>query len=69
MPGKKLKERLPAMFDEVFYMTMIIDAQGVATRTLCTSPISGYPAKDRSGRLAIMENPNLAEIEAKILGA
>lgn len=66
--GKKLKERLPAMFDEVFYMTLATDLEGNQRRALCTSPSTGYPAKDRSGRLAPLESPNLAEIKAKILG-
>jgi hypothetical protein len=66
--GGKFQERLPAFFDEVFYMTITPDDQGVYRRVLLTNPASGYPAKDRSGRLALVENPNLAEIRAKILG-
>ena len=69
MPGKKLKVRLPSMFDEVFYMAEAMDVNGVAKRVFHTSAMSGYPAKDRSGKLAAIEEPNLAEIKAKILGA
>jgi hypothetical protein len=69
MPGKKLKERLPSMFDEVFYMSEIADEHGAPRRVLHTTAVSGYPAKDRSGKLAAIEEPNLAEIKAKILGA
>ena len=68
--GKQLKERLPSYFDEVFYYTTQADAQGQPERAFYTQPIFfGLPGKDRSGRLAPVETPNLAAIKAKILGA
>jgi hypothetical protein len=67
--GKRAKERLPGLFDEVFRMAMVPDGNGAENRWLITSPRDNCPAKDRSGRLAALENPNLAEIQAKIQGA
>ena len=67
MPGQKLKERLPAWFDEVFHMDVVPDGDGGRKRVFYTGPHDNYPAKDRSGRLDYVEGPNLADIEAKIL--
>jgi hypothetical protein len=49
-------------------MTAVTDEQGSPRRVFFTTATSGYPAKDRSGKLAAVENPDLAEIKAKILG-
>lgn len=66
--GRQLKERLTSYFDEVFYMTTRPDADGIDRRVFYTQPRPGIPAKDRSGQLDEIEQPNLAAIKAKILG-
>ena len=65
--GNKLKERLPSFFDEVFYLKIEKDDAGTDHRVFYTQPINEYPAKDRSGRLAPIEIPNLLTIKNKIL--
>lgn len=65
--GKGLKEKLPSFFDEVFYMKTMQDEQGGEHRVFYTQPVNEYPAKDRSGKLATIESPNLLEIKRKIL--
>ena len=63
MGGQKVKEVLPALFDEVFYM--MSDDKG--KRVLITQPYDRMPAKDRSGMLSPVEPPYLLEIKNKIL--
>jgi hypothetical protein len=65
--GKGLKEKLPSFFDEVFYMRLMTDDQGNEHRVLYTQPVNEWPAKDRSGKLAMIEKPNLLELKNKIL--
>jgi len=64
--GSGLKERLTSYFDEVFYMTSQKDSDGNDERVFITQPWERYPAKDRSGALALIEQPNLTEIKHKI---
>jgi len=66
--GTKLKERLTSYFDEVFYMTSQADENSEEQRVLYTQPYGKQPGKDRSGKLSLIEQPNLANIAAKILG-
>lgn len=66
--GSKLKARLTSYFDEVFYMTTLLDEQGKEQRVFYTQPRQGQPGKDRSGKLAEIEHPDLSAIKAKILG-
>ena len=66
--GRQLKERLTSYFDEVFYMTAIADENGEEQRVFYTQPRQNQPGKDRSGKLDEIEQPNLANIKAKILG-
>ena len=68
MPGKSLKEILPHIFDEVFHAVVEIDEKGQEHYRLYTKKRPGFPGKDRSGKLAPVEQPNLAAIKAKILG-
>jgi hypothetical protein len=65
--GRILKERLTSYFDEVFYMTSLPNEAGEEQRVFFTQPRPGLPGKDRSGKLAPVEHPNLAHIKAKIL--
>lgn len=64
--GSGLKERLTSYFDEVFYMTSQKNSEGIEERIFITQPIDRYPAKDRSGALELMEQPNLTVIKNKI---
>jgi hypothetical protein len=64
--GRGLKEKLPSFFDEVFYMQLEAGADG-EHRVLYTHPVQEFPAKDRSGKLDIVERPNLLSIKRKIL--
>jgi hypothetical protein len=66
--GKQFKERLPSLFDEVFRMAMAEDGDESGDRILITACRGGFPAKDRSGRLAAAEKPDLGLIQAKIQG-
>lgn len=66
MPGSKLGNKLPYMYDEVFRMGVNKDPQGNSFRFLQTQPDLQFHAKDRSGALAPMEPPHLAHIIAKI---
>ena len=67
LPGKKLPQGLAYFFDEVFFLTVEKDAQGVPQRYLVTQPDFKYHAKDRSGKLEQKELPYLDAIAAKIL--
>lgn len=68
MPGAKLGQQLPYLFDEVFPLIISTDAQGGQYRALQTQPTFQYDAKDRSGVLAPLEYPNLTSIINKIKG-
>ncbi len=65
---KSLKEKLPSYFDEVFFLDDVAGADGQPYRTMITQPYNRYPAKDRSGRLAFFEKPDLRHVHNKILG-
>lgn len=69
MPGKTLLDGLPFFFDEVFHMTFMQDDNGVNHRVLKTEAGIGHDAKDRSGKLSSIEEPNLTKIINKITGA
>lgn len=66
MPGQRLGQSLPYLFDEVFALRVEKDAEGVPQRWLQTQGDFQYTAKDRSGALAPFEAPNLADIIARI---
>ena len=67
-PGKQLPEALPYLVDEVFYLGIGKNAEGQNFRYVRTQPDAQYSAKDRSGRLAEIEYPDLTSIFAKIEG-
>ena len=68
MPGSKLGQQLPYFFDEVFQLD--IEGTGPQSyRYLRTQPDFMNEAKDRSGRLAPVEEPHLGKVIAKIIGA
>jgi hypothetical protein len=66
MPGAKLAEQLPYFFDEVFNLNVGKDNDGRQFRYLRTDPDLQYAAKDRSGALDVIEQPNLNNIINKI---
>ena len=62
MPGQKLADKLPPLFDFVFYLN--VDTEG--KRQLITQPTSTITAKSRSRRLDPVEEPDLGKILDKI---
>ena len=68
MPGAKLGQQLPYLFDEVFNLNIGQDGEGNTYRYLRTQPNLQYDAKDRSGSLDEIEYPDLTQIFNKILG-
>ena len=66
MPGQKVGQALPYLFDEVFALRVEKDAEGNLTRWLQTASDLQYSAKDRSGALDMYEVPDLAAITTKI---
>jgi hypothetical protein len=68
LEGGKTGRELPGIVDEVITMQFIDFGDGVPTRAfVCTSPNPWqYPAKDRSGRLEQIEEPNLGKLIAKL---
>jgi len=66
--GNSLRQLLTSFFDEVFYFTNIQADDGMEFRTFITGHYERFPGKDRSGKLALFEPPNLLHIHRKILG-
>lgn len=68
MPGQRLSQMIPYLFDEVFCLRAERDDHGELQRSLQTQPDASYQAKDRSGSLTLYEPPSLAVISQKIHG-
>ena len=71
MPGAKLGEMVPYLFDEVFRLVIVEEERdGVKTtaRYLQTASDARSVAKDRSGRLDALEPADLGAVVAKITG-
>jgi len=66
--GNALRQLLVSFFDEVFYMTNILGEDETEYRAFITGPYERFPGKDRSGRLALIEKPDLRHIYQKIIG-
>jgi hypothetical protein len=68
--GSKTGLELPGIVDEVLTMAEVKDEAGTASRAFICQTINpwSYPAKDRSGRLALVEEPHLGRLMAKIRG-
>lgn len=66
--GAKTGLELPGIVDQVITMAEIKPEEGPAYRAFITHTINpyGYPAKDRSGRLEMMEEPRLDSLMGKI---
>jgi len=70
MPGTKLGESIPYLFDEVFRLVVVDEDDGnggkVVSRYLLTATDGKSTAKDRSGRLDAYEPADLGAVVAKI---
>jgi len=66
--GSKTGLELPGIVDEVITMAEISDADSEPYRAFICQTLNPYgsPAKDRSGRLAMMEEPHLGRLMDKI---
>jgi len=68
MPGNKTGQLLPYFFDLVLALRVEKDADGVPMRVLQCQPDGAWLAKDRSGKLAMWESPDLGPIIKTIQG-
>ena len=68
--GAKTGLELPGIVDEVLTMAELMDANKSAHRVFVCQTINpwGYPAKDRSGRLDLVEEAHLGRLMTKISG-
>jgi len=68
--GSKTGLELPGIVDEVLTMAEIKDDAGAPYRAFICQTINqwNFPAKDRSGRLDLIEEPHLGRLMAKIRG-
>jgi hypothetical protein len=66
--GSKATLELPGIVDQVISMVVLKDDAGNQKRSFVCQHINpwGYPAKDRSGRLDIVEEPHLGHLISKI---
>lgn len=69
--GKKAANEIPGIVDEVLTMAIIQPEEGASYRAFVTNPDNewNYPAKDRSGRLAPIEEPDLGKLITKLTGS
>lgn len=68
MPGNKTGQSLPYFFDEVLALRVEKDADGNTQRALMCDSDGLWLAKDRSGKLAAWEAPDLGAVISKIGG-
>ena len=68
MPGNKTGQSLPYFFDEVLALRVEKDGDGVTQRALMCDSDGLWLAKDRSGKLAAWEAPDLRAVINKIGG-
>ena len=68
--GAKTGLELPGIVDQVITMIDVPDANGQPQRTFVCQTLNpfGYPAKDRFGRLEMLEVPHLGKLMDKIHG-
>lgn len=67
-PGKAFKEKLPDLFDMVGCMRPVRDEGGKVQRLIQFKPEGDprYTVKDRSGAMAMFENPDMGSVFKKI---
>ena len=70
LEGAKTSRELPGIVDEVITMAIMQDDNGVPYRAFVCQTLNqwGYPAKDRSGRLDLLEEPHLGKLLEKMSG-
>jgi hypothetical protein len=68
LEGQRTGLELPGIVDEIITMSWVDFGDGKPARAfICSQPNRfAYPAKDRSGRLDIFEQPNLGKLIAKL---
>jgi hypothetical protein len=68
--GSKAGRELPGIVDQIISLNFIDFGDGKPVRALvCSSPNPhGFPAKDRSGRLELYEEPHLGKLLKKLTG-
>jgi hypothetical protein len=68
--GSKTALEAPGITDQVITMTQFTPEEGAPYRAFVTHAVNqwGFPAKDRSGRLDLIEEPHLGKLMAKISG-
>lgn len=66
--GSKTALEAPGITDQVLTMTQFTPDEGEPYRAFVTGSVNqwGYPAKDRSGRLDMIEQPHLGKLMEKI---
>lgn len=67
LPGRKLTQEFPYLFDELFSLEIGQTQDGRSYRFLRTQPDIQFEAKDRSGALDPIEEPHLGKVIEKIL--
>ena len=68
MPGSKLAQQIPYLFDLVMALRLSKEQDGTTKRALQTAPDIHYEAKDRSGALDQFMPPDLSAVANAILG-
>ena len=68
MPGQKLAQSIPYLFDLILAMRVEKDAEGEPQRALMSASDGLWQAKDRSGRLDAWMAPDLTAIFNTVLG-
>jgi hypothetical protein len=68
--GSKTGLELPGIVDQVITMASMPDEQNRPQRAFVCQTLNpwGYPAKDRSGRLDLVEEPHLGRLMERIRG-
>ena len=68
--GSKTGLELPGIVDQVITMAELPDANGKSGRAFVCHTLNpwGFPAKDRSGRLDMVEAPHLGQLMEKVHG-
>jgi hypothetical protein len=68
LEGQRTRSELPAILDEIITMTWVRFGDGKTRRAFVCDPGNqwGYPVKDRSGKLASIEEPHLGKLLAKL---
>jgi hypothetical protein len=67
LEGQRAARELPAILDEIITMNWVTNGGKAYRSFICQANNQwGYPTKDRSGKLNLIEEPNLARLLAKL---